>query len=112
MTTLKLACITLLLSSLFAGQTLRAAPKTYQVTGKVLELTDKMIVVQKGDERWEIAREDSSQLIGIVKVGEKVTIHYRMTAVKIESKLAKGEPSSSEKTKAAKPVSAPKEKTS
>ena len=36
---------------------LNAAPaKTYHVTGPILELTDKTIVVQKGDERWEIAR--------------------------------------------------------
>ena len=33
-----------------------AAPKTYQVTGPVLELKDDMIVVQKGKDRWEIAR--------------------------------------------------------
>jgi hypothetical protein len=33
-----------------------SAPKTYQVTGPVLELTDDAIVVQKGKDKWEIAR--------------------------------------------------------
>jgi hypothetical protein len=88
-----------------------AATKTYQVTGKVLEVSDKMIVVQKGDERWEIAREASTKLTGVVKVGEKVTIHYRMTAVSVESKLANGEMPTGDKARPT-AVSAKKEKTS
>src|SRR5690348_9714946 len=88
-----------------------AATKTYQVTGKVLEVNDKMIVVQKGDERWEIARDASTKLTGVVKVGEKVTINYRMTAVSVESKLANGEMPAGDKAKPT-PVSAKKEKTS
>src|SRR5262245_13845438 len=31
--------------------------KTYQVTGPILEVTDKVVVVQKGEERWEVARD-------------------------------------------------------
>lgn len=66
---------------------LKAAPaKTYQVTGPIIELTDKMIVVQKGDERWEIARDETSKTKGQLKVGQKVTIHYRMLATTVESK--------------------------
>ena len=64
----------------------QGAPKTYQVTGPVLELTDKMIVVQKGDERWEIARDESTKVKGNLKVGQKVTIQYRMTATAVEVK--------------------------
>ena len=65
-----------------------AAPlaKTYQVTGPILELTDKTIVVQKGDERWEIARDESTKAKDQLKVGQKVTIHYRMTATSVETK--------------------------
>jgi hypothetical protein len=63
-----------------------AQPKTYQVTGPILEVTDKTIVVQKGDERWEIARDQSTKTKGDLKVGQKVTVHYRMTATNIESK--------------------------
>ena len=60
--------------------------RTYQVTGPVLELTDKVIVVQKGDERWEIQRDVNTRVDGDLKVGSKVTIHYRMTAVSVETK--------------------------
>lgn len=65
-----------------------AAVSTYQVTGPILELTDKVIVVQKGDERWAIARDENTKVKGDLKVGQKVTIHYRMTATSIDSKSA------------------------
>ena len=67
----------------FAG-----APKTYQVTGPVLELKDDMIVVQKGKDRWEIARGADTKVTGELKVGSKVTIEYRMNAATIEVKDA------------------------
>jgi hypothetical protein len=65
-----------------------AAPmaKTYQVTGPIVELTDKTIVVQKGDERWEIARDESTKTKSNLKVGQKVTVHYRMSAASVEVK--------------------------
>ena len=66
-----------------------AETKTYQVTGPVLELTDKVIVVQKGDERWELARDANTKIDGDLKVGSKVTVHYRMIAVKVETKAGK-----------------------
>ena len=62
-----------------------AAAKTYQVTGPILELSDKMIVIQKGKDRWEIDRDADTKIDGELKVGEKVTIHYRMTATKVEN---------------------------
>lgn len=65
-----------------------APPKTYQVTGPVLELTDDMIVVQKGADRWEIARDASAKVTGDLKVGAKVTIEYRMSATSIAVKPA------------------------
>ena len=101
---MKFSCISALVFSLFlaCAQNLQAAPKTYQVTGPVIEVTDQMIVVQKGDEKWEIARDEATKAIGVVKVGDKVTIHYRMTATRIESKLGNGEKPASEKTKATK----------
>ena len=83
--TLLLLCAVLLVASLaFAG-----APKTYQVTGPVLELTDDLIVVQKGSDKWEIARGKDTKVAGDLKVGSKVTIEYRMTATTIEVKDAK-----------------------
>jgi hypothetical protein len=64
--------------------------RTYQVTGPVLEMNDNMIVVQKGKERWEIARSADTKMNGDVKVGSKVTIMYTMTATEVEAKGAKG----------------------
>ena len=66
-----------------------AAVKTYQVTGPVLEVTDSAIVVQKGKDRWELARDKDTEVTGDLKVGSKVTIEYRMTADKVEVKEAK-----------------------
>ena len=63
-----------------------ADAKTYQVTGPVLELTDKVITVQKGDEKWQISRDSGAKVTGDLKVGAKVTIEYRMTATKVEVK--------------------------
>ena len=66
-----------------------AATKTYQVTGPVLEVTDTMIAVQKGKDRWEIARDAGTRITGDLKVGSKVTIEYRMTATSVDVKTEK-----------------------
>jgi hypothetical protein len=64
------------------------AVKTYQVTGPVLEVTPTMIAVQKGSDRWEIARDAGTKVTGDLKVGSKVTIEYRMTATAVTVKEA------------------------
>jgi hypothetical protein len=66
-----------------------ASIKTYQVTGPVLEVSDTMIAVQKGADRWEIARDKDTKVTGDLKVGAKVTIEYQMTATKVEVKEEK-----------------------
>jgi hypothetical protein len=68
-----------------------AAGKTYQVTGPVVELTDAKIVVEKGKEKWEVARTADTKVTGELRVGEKVTVEYTMTATTIEVKAAKAE---------------------
>ena len=65
-----------------------AQPKTYQVTGPVLELTADMIVVKKGNDRWEIARDAATKVTGDLKVGATVTIQYRMNAASVDVKPA------------------------
>ena len=80
------------------------AAKSYQVTGPVLELTDKNIVVQKDTEKWEIARDPETKVTGDLKVGAKVTVHYVMSAKEIEVKP--------EKEAAAKPPAATEAKAS
>ena len=68
---------------------LAPAALSYQVTGPVLEVTDTAIVVEKGKERWEIARDKDTKVTGALKKGDKVTVQYRMIATSIESKDAK-----------------------
>jgi hypothetical protein len=68
-----------------------AGTKDYQVTGPILEVNDSMIAAQKGKDRWEIARDANTKASGEMKVGDKVTVHYTMTATNIEVKPAKGE---------------------
>jgi hypothetical protein len=65
-----------------------AAGKTYQVTGPVLEVRPDAVVVQKGSDKWEIARNGSTKVTGDLKVGARVTIQYTMTATEIEVKPA------------------------
>jgi hypothetical protein len=70
-----------------------ADANTYQVTGPILELTDTKIVVQKGKDKWELARNADTKVTGELKVGAKVTIQYSMTAQTAEvkdDKAAKG----------------------
>ncbi|HEY2901529.1 MAG TPA: hypothetical protein VGL59_13190 [Polyangia bacterium] len=80
--------LSVLALSLFltAGAAFAGAPKTYQVTGPVLEVTDDTIVVQKGKEKWEISRSKDTKVTGDLKVGAKVTIEYRMSAATVEVK--------------------------
>ncbi len=77
-----------------------APPKTYQVTGPVLELTSDTIVVQKGKDRWEIGRDATTKVTGDLKVGAKVTIEYRMTAATVEVKPDKASGAKADKGKA------------
>jgi hypothetical protein len=75
---------------LFSAAIVHAADaKTYQVTGPVLAVTPTTITVQKGDEKWEIARNKNTKITGDPKVGTKVTIYYTMVAAEIEVKDVK-----------------------
>ncbi|MDR3557057.1 MAG: hypothetical protein P4L55_20060 [Syntrophobacteraceae bacterium] len=75
----------------FSSFAFAAQVKTYQVTGPVLEVTADMVVVQKGKERWEIARNPDTRVTGDLKVGSKATVEYRMLATSVEVKQqAKG----------------------
>ena len=71
---------------LVAATAYAAGPKTYQVTGPVLDVKGDVIVVKKGSDNWEVAKSAATKVTGDVKVGSKVTIEYTMTATKIEAK--------------------------
>jgi ribosomal 50S subunit-recycling heat shock protein len=84
-----IAVVTLALS----GATFGAGVSDYQVTGPVTEVDSSKIVLEKGakKERFEIARDSNSKADTEPKVGDKVTVHYTMTATTIEVKAGKRE---------------------
>ena len=63
-----------------------AAGKTYQFTGKVLEVKDNMIVVDKKGEKFELKKDANTKIKGDIKVGAKVTVKYESLATDIEVK--------------------------
>jgi hypothetical protein len=87
----KRSCLAALCAfALLAANSLNAADtKTYQVTGPVLEVTPTAITVQKGNDKWEIARDSKTKVTGDLKVGAKVTIYYTMVAAEVEVKEVK-----------------------
>lgn len=62
------------------------AGKVYQFTGKVLEIKDNVIVVEKGKEKFEMTRDANTRIKGDLKVGAKVTVKYESRATDIEVK--------------------------
>jgi hypothetical protein len=99
-----LAAASLALSSV----TFAASAKDYQVTGPILEVNSSMIVIEKGKnkERWEITRDSNTKADTEPKVGDKVTVHYTMTATNIEAKAGKAEKGTKKEMKAAATASA------
>ena len=85
----KFLAIPALAIAMLVASTAQAA-KTYQVTGTITKLTDKIITITKSnDEKWEIDRDASTKVKGELKEGAKVTIEYTMTAATVEVKDAK-----------------------
>src|SRR6059058_200004 len=93
-------------ASLALSGVARAGAKDYQVTGPVLEVNDSMIAVQKGKDRWELDRNADTKVNGDVKVGDKVTVSYTMTAKNVEVKAGKAEKGA--KKEKASPSASPK----
>ena len=83
---------------LLASVAIAAGPKDYQVTGPVLDVTDEVITVQKGSDKWEIGRNKDTKINGDLKKGSKVTIQYKMTATSVDVKDA-GKAKADTKTK-------------
>ena len=70
----------------FVASASLALAKDYQVTGPVVEVKDDQIIVKKGTEDWEIARDKDTKATGEIKKGDRVMIKYKMIATSIESK--------------------------
>ena len=64
-----------------------AAAKAYQFTGTVKTVQGTTFTVEKtAKEVWEFSTDSSTK--GTPKVGDKVTVHYKMVATDIEAKPA------------------------
>jgi len=61
-----------------------AAAKQYQYTGAVTDVGGGMISVDKGGEVWQFSTEAMKDIKA--KKGDKVTVYYKMVALKIEGK--------------------------
>ncbi len=83
---MKKVLIVVLAVSLLSVSPWAAGPKTYQATGSVLEIKGDVIVVLKGTDKWEVAKDAATKITGDLKVGARVTIEYTMTAKTIEAK--------------------------
>ncbi len=75
----------IVLAALFLSASFALA-KDYQVTGPVVDVKDDAIIVKKGSENWEIARDKDTKTSGEVKKGDRVMVKYKMTATSIEGK--------------------------
>ena len=73
---------------LLTSVAIAAGPKDYQVTGPVLDVTDDMITVEKGKDKWEIGRNKDTKINGDLKKGSRVTIQYKMNATSVDVKDA------------------------
>ncbi len=64
-----------------------AAPKTYQFTGTVKASDAGVLTVEKSaKETWTFTTDKDTK--GSAKVGDKVTVYYKMVATEIETKPA------------------------
>jgi hypothetical protein len=95
----------IILAALFLSASFALA-KDYQVTGPVVDVKDDAIIVKKGSENWEIARDKETKTSGEVKKGDRVMVKYKMIATSIEGKESaktksdsKGSSDSKSKTK-------------
>lgn len=70
-----------------AASAFAVAPKDYQITGSITELTDTTVTLMTNKkETWGFARDTSTKLPDGAKIGDKVTVHYTMTAGTVDAK--------------------------
>ena len=78
--------VLMIVAAMLVASVAFAAGKTYQFTGKVLEIKDNVIVVEKGKEKFEMTKDANTKIKGDLKVGAKVTVQYESRAAEIEVK--------------------------
>lgn len=76
---------------LLLAATAAAAPEKYQVTGPVTAMDATTITIVKGGkEKFVMARDAGTKMTGgDLKVGDKVTVQYTITATDVEVKADK-----------------------
>ena len=84
---------------LFSAASAWADTKDYQFTGPIVSMTDTTLVVQKGKENWEFAKDAATKLPADAKVGDKVTVHYVMHAEAVDVSAASPKKPSKDKSK-------------
>lgn len=73
-----------------------AADKTYQFTGVVKSNDSGILTVEKSaKETWTFSTDKDTK--GTAKVGDRVTVYYRMVATEIENKPASAKSPTSKK---------------
>ena len=83
----KIVAMLVVLVALLTITAYAAAAKTYQFTGVVKTVQGDTFTVQKSPtETWEFSKDAATK--GSVKVGDRVTVHYRMVATDIEANPA------------------------
>jgi hypothetical protein len=82
-----LVTIVVFASAIGFGVGLRAAAKSYQFTGTVKANEAGTLTVEKSaKETWTFSTDKDTK--GTAKVGDKVTVYYKMVATEIEAKAA------------------------
>jgi hypothetical protein len=59
------------------------SPKAYRVTGRILEIENDQIELQKGNERWRIHVDENILRTRLPSKGVIVTVHYTMRVLEI-----------------------------
>jgi RNase P/RNase MRP subunit p29 len=57
-----------------------------KATGELVKITAENVVIKKGKGEMVIARDASTNVAGNLKVGEKVTVEYKMIATSVAIK--------------------------
>jgi hypothetical protein len=87
----KITAMLVVLVALLTITAYGAAAKAYQFTGVVKTVQGDTFTVQKSPtETWEFSKDAATK--GTVKVGDKVTVHYRMIATDIDASAAPAKP--------------------
>lgn len=82
----KTAFSLLAIASLALSGVAFAGGKTYQATGQVVKVSNSMVVIQNGTQKWEIARDANTKVKGDLKKGNTAAVTYTLNATTVDVK--------------------------